>query len=43
MEAIQAFWFAASGVAERIAICPSPPRIEWAMSAITTPMSLKST
>ena len=42
--AIQAFWLAASGVAERIASSPpSSPRISTAMSAITWPVSSKST
>jgi hypothetical protein len=44
MAAIQAFWLAASGDAERMAnLPPSSPRISSAMSAITTPVSSKST
>ena len=44
MAAIQAFWFAASGEAERTAnLPPSAPRMLSAMSAITVPVSLKST
>ena len=41
---IQAFWFAASGAAERIAYSPpSSPRMSSARSAITVPVSSKST
>src|SRR5918999_1899981 len=41
---IQAFWFAASGEAERMANSPpSSPRMLSAMSAITVPVSSKST
>ncbi len=44
MAAIQAFWFAASGEAERTAnLPPSAPRMSRAMSAMTVPVSLKST
>ncbi len=42
--AIQAFWLAASGEAESTANWPpSSPRMRSAMSAMTTPVSLKST
>ena len=42
--AIQAFWLAASGDADRMAnLPPSAPRISSAMSAITVPVSSKST
>ena len=42
-EAIQMFWLAASGVAERIAIWPpSSPRMLRAISAITWPAPLRS-
>ena len=44
MAAIQAFWLAASGVADKIANWPpSSPSSSSAMSAITTPVSSKST
>ena len=44
MAAIQAFWLAASGEAERMAnLPPSGPMMLSAMSAMTLPVSLKST
>ena len=44
MAAIQAFWLAASGDAERMAnLPPSAPRMSRAMSAMTLPVSVKST
>ena len=44
MAAIQEFWLAASGVADSTAKSPpSEPRMLSAMSAITTPVSSKST